>query len=254
MLEVRQVSKRYRSRTVVRDISFVLQPGEITGYLGPNGAGKSTTARMLAGLLPPNAGRILFEGEDIGEDIVRYKRRIGYVPEQADLYPYMTAPEYLQLVGRLRCLPEKALQAKITPFLKLFSLFRYRHTRLGSFSQGMRQKVMIAAALLHDPDVLIFDEPLTGLDVSTVRVFRSLLTLLAREGKTILYSSHILDVVERTCSRVVILDQGRIVADDSLSLLRKRQADASLEEVFARLVVQDDGKEIARQVVDVMHL
>ena len=209
---------------------------------------------MLAGLLPPNGGEILFEGEGITADLVRYKRRIGYVPEQADLYPYLTAPEYLRLVGRLRCLPEKPLQDKITHLLKLFSLFSSRHARLGSFSRGMRQKVMIVSALLHNPDVLIFDEPLTGLDVSTVRVFRSLLTLLAQEGKTILYSSHILDVVERTCSRVVILDQGRIVADDSLSLLRNRQADASLEEVFGQLVAQDDGREIARQVIDVMQL
>src|SRR5262249_23183354 len=197
-------------------VSFVLRPHEVTGYLGPNGSGKSTTAKMLTGLVQPTVGQILLNGSAIKEDLIEYKRRLGYVPEEPDLYPYLTGREYLQLIGRFRLFPKSALDRKIDGFLELFSLHRYRHAPIGSYSKGMRQKILISAALLHNPDILIFDEPESGLDVTSALILRNLVKSLAREGKIVLYSSHILEVVEKVCSRVIILHKGSIVANDSV--------------------------------------
>jgi ABC-2 type transport system ATP-binding protein len=252
MLEVKGLTKRYRTTAVVDNVSFSLKPGEVTGYLGPNGSGKSTTVKMLTGLLEPSAGKVFFDGRDIREHLVQYKRRLGYVPEEALLYPYLTGLEYLQLVGRLRSLDEPAVNRKAEELLRLFSLHDYRHAPISSYSKGMKQRVLISAALLHDPDLLILDEPLSGMDITQALLFKNLLNELARQGKTILYISHVLEVVEKVCARVIILYKGRVQADDSVGRLRDLMSLPSLEEIFQQLVQQQDMESVARDIVAVM--
>jgi ABC-2 type transport system ATP-binding protein len=252
VLEVRGLCKRYSGAPVLDGISFVLRAGEVTGYLGPNGAGKSTTVKILTGLLQPSEGQVLWNGDDISRNLTDYKSRLGYVPEEPLLYPFLTGREYLQLVGRLRGIPEKTLNEKTDALLNLFSLHRYSHSILSSYSKGMQQKILLAAALLHNPDMLILDEPLSGLDVTSSLIVRNLICSLAREGKVILFSSHILELVEKVCSRVMILHKGVLVADDSVEGLRDPMQLHSLEDVFSQLVIHEDTEKIARDIVAVM--
>jgi len=252
MIELRGVSKKFSVFTVVDDVSFAVRPGEVLGYLGPNGAGKTTTIRMLAGLLEPTRGDILFEGRDIRKDVTSYKKRLGYVPEQAEIYPHLSARDYLTMVGRLRRLPEKALKARIAGFMDVFGLRHDMDSPVSTYSKGMRQKVLIAAALLHDPDILLLDEPLSGLDVTTGLVIRDLIRTLARENKIIIYSSHVLEVTEQVCSRIIILHQGRVVANDSVASLRSLMHLPSLVEIFSQLVVHEDTALAAERMVDMM--
>ena len=193
-------------------------------------------------------------GQDIRKDLVGYKRRLGYVPESPDLYGHLSGFEYLQLAGRLRGLPAKLLETKISELLRLFSLYPQRRSVIASYSKGMRQKILISAALLHNPEILIFDEPLSGLDVTSGLIFKNLVQALAEQGKMIIYSSHVLEVVEKLCSRVIILHDGRVVADDSVVHLRDLMKLPSLERIFTELVVQEDTEDIARQMVEVMKL
>src|SRR5438105_15118869 len=202
MLEVQGLIKRYNRIPAVDGVSFTIRPGEILGYVGPNGAGKSTTVKMLTGLIEPTSGEILFHGRNVREDWVGFQRRMGYVPEEPYLYTHLTGREYLQLVGRLRGMEKATLDRRIDAMLDLFGLADFRDTQMSSYSKGMRQKVLLSAALLHDPDVLILDEPFSGLDVTAALVFRTLLPVLAKQGKMILYSSHVLEVVEKVCSEV----------------------------------------------------
>ncbi len=250
MLEARALTKRYPTTTAVDEVSFTVKPYEVLGYLGPNGSGKSTTVNMIVGLLEPTRGEVLFEGRSIQSQWIEYKRRLGYVPEQPHLYPHLTGREYLQLAGRLRGLPGKSLGKKIDDLLQLFSLGGARHSPIASYSKGMRQKVLISAALLHNPDILVFDEPLSGLDVTTGLVFRSLIKSLAREGK--IYSSHVLEVVEKVCTHVMILRKGRIAAHDSVDALRILMNLPSLEDIFSELVLEQDTETTANSIVEVM--
>src|SRR6266404_845747 len=214
ILEVRRLTKRYRRVPVVNEVSFSIKPSEVTDYLGPNGSGKSTTVKMLTGLVEPTSGEILLNGVDVRRDFIAYKRRLGYVPEEAHVYPALSGLEYLQLMGRLRELPEHVVNEKATDLLKLFSLHLHRHAPLASYSKGMKQRVLISAALMHDPEILIFDEPLSGLDVSSALLFKHLVAELASRGKIILYISHVLEVVERICAKVIIIYKGVIQAED----------------------------------------
>jgi ABC-2 type transport system ATP-binding protein len=252
MLEVRNLTKLFARRHAVDDVSFIIRPGEILGYLGPNGSGKSTTVKMLTGLLEPSRGAIFCRGRNIRQDLIGYKKRLGYVPEEPNLYPYLTGREYLQLAGRLRCLPGGPLESRIDQLLNLLSLHEHRYSPISSYSKGMKQKILISAALLHNPDVLVFDEPLSGLDVTTSLVFKNLMKALAREGKAILYSSHVLEVVEKVCTSVIILRRGCVVANDSVARLRDLMELPSLEDIFSQLVMQEDTEKIAEDIVDVM--
>ena len=252
MLEVRQLTKRYSGIPAVLDVSFKVHPGEVLGYLGPNGSGKTTTVHMLTGLLEPTRGEILFDGRNIQNDLAGYKRRLGYVPEIPYLYPYLSGLEYLQLVGRLRSMPEQQLNDKIHALLDLFGLSDSRHSLLSSYSKGMKQKVLISAAILHNPDIIIFDEPLSGLDVTSALVFRHLVKALSREGKIILYSSHVLEVVEKVCTHVIILRKGSVAAHDSVERLRSLAKLESLEDVFAQLVLQEDTEQTAGKIIGVI--
>lgn len=252
MLEVRSLTKHYSRIPAVDDVSFTIRPGEILGYLGPNGSGKSTTVKILTGLLDPGSGELLYQGTEIRKDFVAFKRVMGYVPEEAYLYPHLTGREYLQLVGRLRGMSRQAIEHRAEALLRLFGLEESRHSLTASYSKGMRQKVLISAALLHNPDVLIFDEPFSGLDVTAAQVLKHLLARLAAEGKLILYSSHVLEVVEKVCSSVVILRKGRVVANNSISKLRELMESPSLEDVFSQLAEQDNAGETADRILEAM--
>ena len=250
MLEAQHLVKRFYGITVVDDVSFVVRPGEVVGYLGPTGSGKTTTGRMLTGLVDPSSGSILFDGRNIGDDPIAYRRRLGYVPEEPTLYPFLSAREQLRLLGRLRELPPAAMEKKMNALLELFGLADAAEQSISAYSKGMRQKVLIIAALLHDPDLLIFDEPDSGLDVTTSIVLRHLVHTLAARGKAVLYSSHILEVVEKLCTRVIVLHRGRIVAQDTVQHLRALMSHQSLEEVFAELVLETNPEQIARDIAD----
>jgi ABC-2 type transport system ATP-binding protein len=252
MLELRNVSKSYRGIPAVKDVSFALKCGEVLGYLGPNGSGKSTTVKMVIGLIQPTKGKVFFAGQNIHDDLASYRRQLGYVPEEAHVYTHLSGLEYLQLVGRLRGMPEKLIEQKARTLLQLLSLEGAQHAALTDYSKGMKQRVLIAAALLHDPKLIIFDEPLSGLDAVSSRLFKDLLVLLAREGKAILYISHVLEVVERVCDRVIVLAKGRVVADAAPRELTRLMELPTLESVFAQLVKQTDTEQVAQEMVNVM--
>jgi ABC-2 type transport system ATP-binding protein len=249
MLEMKEVTKAYNRVLVVKRVSFVARPGEILGYLGPNGAGKSTTIKMLAGLLESDAGRIELDGRNVSEDIIAYKSRLGYIPEQAEIYAHLSGREYLQLVGRLRLMPEKKLEEKIDRLMAELGLTMEMNLPMENYSKGMRQKILVSAAILHNPDILLLDEPLSGLDVSTVLIFKEILRAFVEQGKIIVFSSHLIDVVERICDRVIIIDRGTILADDSVKRLRELTSQPSLESVFKKLVQTGDLEQRARNIV-----
>jgi ABC-2 type transport system ATP-binding protein len=250
MLEVREVTKRYGALTAVNRVSFTVAPGEVLGYLGPNGSGKSTTVNMLVGLLRPTGGTIVFDGLDIHEHLIEYKAQVGYVPEEAHVYPYLTGPEYLRMVGRLRGLSSSALERKIDRFLRLFGLDGDYHASLASYSKGMRQKILLSAALLHNPRVLVLDEPESGLDVTTALMLRTAVRALAADGRIVVHSSHQLETIEKISTRVIILRAGVIVADDSASRLRDLMQAPSLEDVFSQLTVTEDTDLLAEELLE----
>ncbi|MEO0248218.1 MAG: ABC transporter ATP-binding protein [candidate division WOR-3 bacterium] len=246
MIEVRNLSKRYDGILAVDNISFTVNQGEILGYLGPNGAGKSTTVKMMTGVIRPTSGSIIIDGIDLYENPIEIKRRIGYVPETGGLYESLTAYEYLQLVGRLYRMNESSLDHRIEEFMAMSGLVEYMHERMSSYSKGMKQKVLISAALLHNPKIIFLDEPLSGLDANSALLLKELIKNLAAEGRTIFYCSHILDVVERVCKRVIIIDKGRIVADGKVEQLKELTRQGSLEDIFKQLTYSYDIEELAQ--------
>jgi ABC-2 type transport system ATP-binding protein len=252
MLQAQGLYRSYRGIPAVQDVSFTVAAGEIVGFLGPNGAGKSTTVKMITGMLRPNDGRVLYEGRDIRDDLPAWRSVIGYVPEEAHLYTYLSGLEYLQLVGRLRGIAEKPLRTRASELLRLLDLESWQHSPMSSYSKGMRQRVLLAAALLHNPRLLIFDEPLSGLDVVSSRLFKDLLEMLAEQGKAILYISHVLETVEQICNRVIVIAKGRVLADARPSDLVKLNKQPNLESVFAQLVEQRETRRVARDIVEVI--
>ena len=254
MLEVQHLYRSFRTIPAVVDVSFRVGAGEIVGFLGPNGAGKSTTVKIITGMLRPDDGKVLFEGRNIRDDMEGYRAVLGYVPEEAHLYAYLSGLEYLQLVGRLRGMKEALIEAKATELLKLLHLGSWQYSPISSYSKGMRQRVLIAAALMHDPKLLIFDEPLSGLDVISARLFKDLLEMLAEQGKAVLYISHVLETVEQVCNRVIVIAKGRLLADAAPEELKLLKGLPSLESVFSQLVEQQDTRSAARRVVEVMRI
>ncbi len=252
MLELRNVSKRFSGIPAVDNVSFQAHAGEITGYLGPNGSGKSTTMKMITGLIETTAGEILFDGRPIRSDLLSFKQRMGYVPEEPHLYSHLSGLEYLIMVGQLRDLPAKPTAGRIDGLLRLLSLHGDRHVPLSSYSKGMRQKVLLSAALLHNPELILLDEPFSGLDVATSLILRSLIQELAARGKVVLFSSHELETVERISSHVVILHRGKVVADDSIERLRTLMALPTLEEIFSQLAVEHDCTAVSREIADLI--
>ncbi len=252
MLEAIALAKFYGSVPAVREVTFRLEPGQVLGYFGPNGSGKSTTVKVLTGLLQPTRGQVLFEGQDIQSDLVSYRKRLGYVPEEANLYPFLTGEEYLEMIGTLRAMSPTRMKTKIGSLLELFSLFPHRHVSLGSYSKGMRQRILLIAALMDNPDVLILDEPLSGLDVTSVLIFKNLIQAFSARGKAVFYCSHILEVVEKVCSQLLILRKGQVIAYGSTEEVRQRIGQSSLERIFLQLVEDTDVTQVANEIVDVV--
>ncbi len=254
MLELTGVTKYFGALAAVRNVNFTARPGEVLGYLGPNGSGKSTTVKMVTGLLTPSSGMVTYRGRDIQQELLQHRRRIGYVPEAPELYTYLTGPEYLTLVGRLRQIDAMVLDEKIDRFLRLWNIYDDRYASLSTYSKGMKQKILLSAALLHDPEIIILDEPSSGLDVGSTLVLKELIRELAASGKIVLYSSHVLELVEQVCSSVVILREGSIVASDRIERLRELMEQPSLERVFTQLAVQQDVGQVAQKLVEAMAL
>ena len=252
MLEAIGLTKCYASIPAVSQVSFTVHPGEILGYLGPNGSGKSTTVKMITGLMEPTRGKVLFHGNNIKDDLPGYKKVLGYVPEEALLYPYMTGWEYLEFVGILRGMDQKQLRKRADALLELFLLFPFRHATMASYSKGMRQRILLIAALMHDPEILVFDEPLSGLDVTSAMIFRKVVKSLSEQGKIILYCSHVLEVVEKLCSHLLILSKGTVAAHGSVNEVSRMTGLATLEDSFSHLVKEQDAEQIAHDIVEVM--
>ena len=251
MLEVRGLTKRYGGHLAVDNVSFAVRRGEVVGYLGPNGSGKSTTVNMVVGLLEPSGGSIVLDGIRQSDDPAGYRHRIGYVPEEPYLYTHLTAGEYLALVGRLRGIAPAKLEEKVPELLRLFLLWDSRYSTMAAYSKGMRQRVLLAAALLHNPELLVLDEPFSGLDVNASLLFRALLGMFAAEGRMILFSTHRFDMVEKVCSRAVILSRGRLAAEHAVDQAQAGERD-SLEHLFVRVTAQEDYRPVARLILDVM--
>jgi ABC-2 type transport system ATP-binding protein len=250
VLEARNLAKRYSGCTAVRDMSFAIHAGEILGVLGPNGAGKSTMVKMVTGLLPPSAGTVLFRGVRIDESLADYKRCLGYVPEQPDLYSFLTGWEYLEMVATLREMKRRQFAAKASAMLRGFGLYEARDVSIASYSKGMRQRVVVIAALLHDPDLLVLDEPFSGLDVTSALVLRHVIELLAARGKALLFSSPVLEQMDRLCSHLIVLNTGSVVAAGTLAEVRESFAGLGLEAGFMQLTEQIDAVQVAHNIVD----
>ncbi len=244
-----QLTKRFGAQTAVDALSFEVSAGQIVGFLGPNGAGKTTTLKMLTGMLEPSAGTAVICGFDLLREALEVKRRVGFVPESGAVFESLTGLEYLEMVAALYGIPEEAARARIRQFIAFFDLSFETLTDklLGAYSKGMRRKVVITAALLHNPPVVFFDEPLDGLDANAAVGFKALIQTLAQEGKTIVYSSHILDVVERVCDRVIIIDKGRMLVDGRPDELVAAHGAATLERLFTELT---GGTELERRAAD----
>jgi ABC-2 type transport system ATP-binding protein len=249
MILTEGLSREYGRTLALSDLNLRVEPGEILGFLGPNGAGKSTTVKILTGMIRPTLGRAVVAGFDVVQQPLEAKARLGYVPETAALYEGLTAAEYLELVACLHHLDTRTARARSEELLDLFGLHVDRYQRMREFSKGMRQKVLIAAALIHRPDVLFLDEPLDGLDANSALVVKEVLKQLAAQGRTILFCSHILDVVERICTRIVVIAQGRQIAAGTSAEIRQATGSASLEEAFGRLTGVRDVGSVAADVI-----
>jgi ABC-2 type transport system ATP-binding protein len=251
--EARLLTKYYSGIPALRGLSLTMEPGAIVGLLGPNGSGKSTTISIVTGLREPSTGQVFFDGRNIAENPFEYKARLGYVPEEAHLYTFLSGREQLELVGRLRRIPASLRDRKIGALLDLFGLARAADQSIAGYSKGMRQKILIAAALLHDPDLIILDEPESGLDFSASLMLRHLIGILAARGKMILYSSHVLDYVERLCAEVIVLNRGNVVAEGPVHQLRAlMQSEASLEGLVSQLITTVDPQRAAQDIADIV--
>jgi ABC-2 type transport system ATP-binding protein len=249
MVILNQLTKQFGAQTAVDAISFEIPAGQIVGFLGPNGAGKSTTLKMLAGMLEPTSGTANICGFDLKQQPMEVKRHIGFVPESGAVFESLTGLEYLLMVAALYGIPQDAARNRIQQFIAFFDLSFDTLTEklLGAYSKGMRRKVVITAALLHNPPVIFFDEPLDGLDANAAVGFKALLQMLAKEGKTIVYSSHILDVVERVCHRVIIIDKGKVILDGKPEELVASHNSGTLERLFTQMT---GGAELERRAED----
>jgi ABC-2 type transport system ATP-binding protein len=249
VISVRNLVKTFGAQRAVDDLTFEIGGGQIVGFLGPNGAGKSTTLKMLTGMIEPTSGSATVVGYDIIRQTIDVKRNVGFVPESGAVFESLTGLEYLTMVAALYAIPEDAAVERIKQFIQFFDLGFDTLTDklLGAYSKGMRRKVVITSALLHNPPVVFFDEPLDGLDANAAVGFKALIQTLAREGKTIVYSSHILDVVERVCDRVIIIDKGRLMLDGPPEKLVADAGVATLEKLFTHLT---GGDELERRAED----
>lgn len=252
-ISIRDLQVRYGNAYVLRGVDLEVYRGQIIGYIGPNGAGKSTTIKAILGLIDEYTGEIRIFNHDISDGGVDYKRRIGYVPETAEIYDALTAREYLSFIGRLYGMNEDKANRKASALMHVFDLGSVYDSRLSSYSKGMRQKVLLISSLLHNPDILFLDEPLSGLDANSVMVVKDILAELAHQGKTIFYSSHIMEVVQKISNRIVLLNGGQVVADGTFEELAERATEKSLEEIFNDITGFNEHEDIAQEFVSIIH-
>lgn len=254
VIEISNLHKSYSHNQVLKGISLQVYPGQIIGYIGPNGAGKSTTVKIICGLLSNFEGEVKVKGISVKENPLAVKRMIGYVPELAELYEVLTPHEFLSFMADLYEIPRQQAEERFTRMLNAFGLSNHLHQRMETFSKGMRQKVLIVSGLMHNPEVILLDEPLSGLDANSVIVVKELLSQLAAAGKTIFYSSHMMDVVEKISHRIVLINHGIIAADGTIEELRMQKGNLSLEKIFANITSQGMHSNVAAEIMEAFDL
>jgi ABC-2 type transport system ATP-binding protein len=252
IISIRNLYKNYGSKQVLNNITIDILPGQVIGYIGPNGAGKSTTVKILCGLISDFSGQVTIKGIDIRQNPVAVKSIIGYVPEMAELYDVLTPNEFLTLVGALYNLPPRVVAERGKGMLDAFGLAGNMDQRMDTFSKGMKQKVLITSGLIHNPDIIILDEPLSGLDANSVIIVKELISKLADSGKTIFYSSHMMDIVEKVSDRIILINEGSVIADGTFEELKQKQGDSSLEQIFSRLTGSESLSEASGKLMDVL--
>jgi ABC-2 type transport system ATP-binding protein len=252
ILTIKNLKKNYGPKTVLNGVSLQVKRGEIIGYIGPNGAGKSTTVKIMLGIENDYSGEVNILGHDISDGNIEYKRKIGYVPEIADIYDNLSGQEYLTFIGELYGLDYDVSDYKAKSLMELFGIGEVYHSRIASYSKGMRQKLLIISSLLHNPDLLFFDEPINGLDANSVMIFKEIMTQLAAQGKTIFYSSHIMEVVEKISSRIILLNDGKIAADGTFEQLKQQNTEGSLEQIFNQLTGFNEHVELGARFVSIV--
>ncbi|MHC4442650.1 MAG: ABC transporter ATP-binding protein [Planctomycetota bacterium] len=249
IITIEGLTKNYGSKQVLCGIDLSIDPGRILGYIGPNGAGKTTTVKIMIGMIPEFSGQVKVCGFDVATSSLEVKRRIGYIPESAAMYDSLTPLEYLRFIGRIYGLGDTEIDGRARDMLACFELDGQVDERMSTFSKGMRQKVLIIAGLIHDPEVIFMDEPLSGLDANTAVIVKEIISQLAQQGKTIFYCSHVMDVVERVCDRIVIISEGRIIADGSFEQLQSMNKEASLERIFTQLTSEGGHGAVAENFI-----
>ena len=251
VISIRNLKKNYGDKQVLKGINLEVYPGQVIGYIGPNGAGKSTTVKVLTGLISDFEGEVLMYDQNIKNDIIAIKAQIGYVPENAEIYEVLTPLEYLDFVGKLYGMEEDAIAERAMKLLTAFGIGTNADQRMDTFSKGMRQKVLLISGIIHNPKIIILDEPLSGLDANAVIMVKELIALLAKEGKTIFYCSHMMDVVEKVSDRILIINNGEIIADGSFEDL-KAGGDQTLERIFSKLTGKEESNKEANDVLNAL--
>ncbi|GAC1536933.1 MAG: ABC transporter ATP-binding protein [Sediminibacterium sp.] len=249
IISLHHVRKSYGDKEVLKGIDLTIYPGQVIGYIGPNGAGKSTTVKILCGLISDFAGEAYVDGISLKEDPTTVKSRIGYVPELAELYDVLTPAEFLGFMGELYNMPAGLVQERMRKMLGAFGLKANMHQRMDTFSKGMRQKILIVSGLLHNPDIIVLDEPLNGLDANSVIIIKDLMSKLAKEGKTIFYCSHMMDIVEKVSNRIILINEGTVLADGTFEELKQQQGNNSLEQIFAHMTAKESLADAADQLM-----
>ncbi|UIR55002.1 ABC transporter ATP-binding protein [Sphingobacterium sp. SRCM116780] len=247
-IRISNLRKSYGTKEILKGINLDVYPGQVIGYIGPNGAGKSTTVKVLTGLINDFEGEVYINDIDIKENPLAVKSQIGYVPENAELYDVLTPMEYLDFVGKLYGMEDTLIQQRAQQLLTAFGLEANINNRMDTFSKGMRQKVLLISGIIHNPQIIILDEPLSGLDANAVIIVKELISLLAKEGKTIFYCSHMMDVVEKVSDRILLISEGNIIADGSFEQLKTNQSD-SLEQIFSKLTGKENGLVDASNII-----
>jgi ABC-2 type transport system ATP-binding protein len=254
IISLQSVHKSYGTKQVLNGINLTIQAGQVIGYIGPNGAGKSTTVKILCGLIDDYEGTVEVAGINLRDDLLAVKRKIGYVPELAELYDVLTPREFLTLMSELYELPEATAQERILKMLQALGLETQIDQRMDTFSKGMKQKVLIISGILHNPDIIILDEPLSGLDANSVLIIKDLISKLASEGKTIFYCSHMMDVVEKVSDLIVLIHQGTVIAQGTIQELQAQSGNnSSLEKIFAQLTSNDTMGHAASDLIQAIH-
>jgi ABC-2 type transport system ATP-binding protein len=249
IIEIKDLNMSYGDNHVLKGVDMTIYPGQIIGYIGPNGAGKSTTVKIMLGLIDSYGGDVSIFGKDIRQDPTAYKKRIGYVPESGEIYDSLTAREYLTFIGSLYQIDEETIENRGSELTKIFGIYENFDSRIASYSKGMKQKLMIISSMIHNPDILFLDEPISGLDANSVIVFKEILKGLALRGKTIFYSSHIMEVVEKLSDRIILLNAGVIAANGSFEELQSSSFDGSLQDIFNKVTGFSDHKDIAESFI-----